>query len=190
MLIPDEVITEAAGDAKTAGLVKSKIEALAIRSDDDRIKAGRFVAELRRQITDLDKRRKAITKPIDQAKKQVMDLFRPAQEALQEASTILERALRQYDEDKRRAETLALEAARDEVDPVKARELVVAASAGPVDDGALTTVVTLDFEITDPAAVPREYCAPVPALIRQQVQAGNTSIPGVRVFEKTSYRRR
>lgn len=43
-----------------------------------------------------------------------------------------------------------------------------------------------DFEIVDAAQVPREFCTPDQAAIRQAVKAGIREIPGVRVFEKTT----
>jgi len=40
------------------------------------------------------------------------------------------------------------------------------------------------FEIEDAAQVPREYCEPSDKRIRQAVQGGARTIPGVRIFEK------
>lgn len=46
------------------------------------------------------------------------------------------------------------------------------------------------FDITDPGEVPREFCSPDPAKIRDAVKMGGRMIPGVRIFEdvKTVFR--
>lgn len=45
---------------------------------------------------------------------------------------------------------------------------------------------TMDFEILDPTLVPREYCSPDEKLLREAVKNQVNTIPGVRIFEKTS----
>lgn len=45
---------------------------------------------------------------------------------------------------------------------------------------------TMDFEILDPTLVPRSYCSPDESLIREAVKNGVDSIPGVKIFLKTS----
>jgi hypothetical protein len=56
------------------------------------------------------------------------------------------------------------------------------------DAGKVTFVKTWDFEIIDPAAVPRDYLAVDEKAVRKAVKDGLREIPGVRVFEKTSTR--
>lgn len=41
------------------------------------------------------------------------------------------------------------------------------------------------FRVTDESLVPREFCAPVPMLIREAVKNGARDIPGVQIFEET-----
>lgn len=41
-------------------------------------------------------------------------------------------------------------------------------------------------EITDPEAVPRDYCDPSPARIREAIKAGIREIPGVRIYEDST----
>lgn len=43
---------------------------------------------------------------------------------------------------------------------------------------------TWDFEVTDAALVPREFCQPNEVAIRMAVRGGNREIAGVRIFEK------
>jgi hypothetical protein len=66
---------------------------------------------------------------------------------------------------------------------------VVVLSPPPKVQG-VATVERYDFEVTDPSAVPREFCSPDPRLIRLRVQAlkSRTQIPGVRVFRADSMR--
>lgn len=92
-------------------------------------------------------------------------------------------------EEARLAEAVALEAAGDVETaerhlelPITAPPVEVVSAAPKVDGAGLRKNWT--FEITDPAAVPREFLMPDEMKIRKYVKAmeGETKIPGVRVW--------
>jgi len=208
------------------------------------------VRECARMYAGLDAQRKAITKPLDEAKQQVMDLFRPALDLLDQAKRTGGNKVAEYQrklEDERRRkqaeveaaarkerERLAREAAdaqakadfeanelrlkaadaelagrtaeaakmlaraetKEEAGAAKAMDLTAEAAAIP-STVVLPTVPTFagistrelwDFEIVDPAQLPREYLMPDEKAIRGVVKAmkGKTAIPGVRVFNRGS----
>lgn len=159
----------------------------------------------------LDEVRKAITAPMDAAKKAVMDFFRGPSEQLTQAEGKLKAAMVTYqrelerkEAEERRAAEEAARAERERLEVAAAR----AADRGEFDRAAsietrAATVETVPvirreapkvtgvsfreawkFEITDPLAIPREYLSIDESKIRRVVQAmkGDTSIPGVRAY--------
>jgi len=81
---------------------------------------------------------------------------------------------------------LDAEAKEKNVEPVKVQAPVMptAPNVSRGEDGSSASIRRVwTFEVTDPAAVPREYCAPDPKLIREAVKAGVREIAGVNVFE-------
>ena len=79
--------------------------------------AAAELVTIKGRAKELDEERKRITKPMDDAKKAVMDIYKPAIERLGQAETALKDAISNYQKEQRRlAELAAAEAAR------KARE--------------------------------------------------------------------
>ena len=172
--------------------------------------AGRKLTEVKAQRKVLDDLRKSFTRPLDQAKKAIMDFFRTPEERLDAAENALKRAMVIWSNEQeriRRAEQAKLEEqARKEREKLMAR--AEAAAAKGKDEKALelaaqaSTVVApiaqttapkvtgisfrevWKFEVVDPAAVPREYLTVDEQKIRKVVGAlkGDTTIPGVRVW--------
>lgn len=93
-------------------------ETIVIASPETYQWAGEQLREIKSKAKELDERRKKITKPLDEAKKQVMDLFRPALEFLTQAETIIKRKMIVYQSEqekiRREAEAKAREAQRKE----------------------------------------------------------------------------
>lgn len=56
----------------------------------------------------------------------------------------------------------------------------------PGSGGKVTVTSRWTYEVEDDKAVPREYCAPSPGLLRAAVNRGVRSIPGVRIFSADS----
>lgn len=160
----------------------------------------------------LDDLRKSFTKPLDQAKKAIMEFFRGPEEKLARAESGIKRAMIGYQEveDRRRREAQAKadEAARKERERIQAQAAKAAAAgkaerAEQLQQRASSVVAPLvqretpkvsgvqtrevwKFEVTDPAQVPREYLSVDESKIRRVVGAlkGDTVIPGVRVYSE------
>lgn len=89
-------------------------KAYTIDSADMRDLAARELTKIKALQKSVDDQRKAITKPIDVAKKAVMDLFRAPTDYLEQAEVILKGAIQTFDraeQQKRIAEQAALEEA-------------------------------------------------------------------------------
>lgn len=139
-----------------------------------------------KKITVIDERGKALKTfygelpETDQEIPQVKLAFTQAINELLETRSILSKA--QVDE---------AQAARDKAIR-KAKEIEAAAAvqsetkkavAAPKTGVRMRTVVT----VTDPAAVPREYCDPNITRIREAIEAGVKTIPGVTVTQERSF---
>lgn len=176
--------------------------------------AGEELKKVKAAAKRLDEIRKSMTKPIDMAKKAIMDFFREPEAKLQRAEAGIKRAMIAYADEqeriRREEQRKAEEAARKEREKLEAQAAKALASgkvekAEQLEQRAATVVAPVinreppkvagvntrevwKFEITDAAAVPREYCSPDEKKIRGVVQAlkGDAKIPGVRVWSEKS----
>lgn len=162
----------------------------------------------------LDELKKKITRPIDAAKKAVLELFRSPEDKLSRAESGIKRAMIGFQDEQerfRRAEQLRVddvarrERERLEAQARKAQESGKVAKAEILEQRAATVVAPIinrtppkmagvqtrevwKFEVTDPASVPREYLIVDESKIRRVVGAlkGDTNIAGVRVWPEKS----
>jgi hypothetical protein len=141
---------------------------------------------IKAKATSLEEQRKAITAPLDAAKKQVMDLFRNPVELLGKAEAILKGKLLAYQQEEQRkareAQLAAERAAQEERDRLAAEaaklvaegregeamvkqavaEMIVAAPPAvqePAKVAGLSMRSTLDFELVDFQALIRHVAA-------------------------------
>jgi hypothetical protein len=146
---------------KKASTMLNTAKAYEIDSPDMRDMAAQDLVKIKGLQKDLETQRKSITKPIDDAKKAVMDLFRGPTEYLEQAETLLKKAITVFDraeEQRRIAEQARLEAearaerarleqeaaardaaAREEAARLE-REAAAAATAGDVEAAARLAV--------------------------------------------------
>ena len=160
----------------------------------------------------LEDERTKITKPMDAAKKAVMDLFRKPQDFLVEAEKVIKGAMITYSNEQdrlRRAEQARLdEIARKEREKLEA-QAAKAQSAGKVEKAeaimekaqvvaapvveptvAKTAGISYrtvwEFEIVDETAIPREWLVPDQKAIGGAIRStqGKISIPGVKAIAR------
>lgn len=176
--------------------------------------AGEELKRVKDAQKKLDELRRGMTRPLDAAKKAIMDFFRGPEEKLARAEAGIKRAMLTYSEaeekKRREAQARAEEAARKERERLEA-QAAKAAAAGKVEKAAIleqaaaATVAPIavpepakvagvsmrevwKFEVVDPAAVPREFLVVDEKKIGAIVKAlkGDTNIAGIRVYvEKT-----
>jgi hypothetical protein len=161
----------------------------------------------------LETLRTSITQPLNASLRAINDFFRTPKARLDGAERCIKNALAKYSaeqERKRREEQARLEAQARKERERHAKQAAKAAAAGrvekaveneqraaavvaPIAQTAAPKVTGLmhrtawDFEVVDPAQVPREYLMVDEQKIRKVVGAlkGDTVIAGVRVFERT-----
>jgi hypothetical protein len=174
--------------------------------------AGEELKQIKAAQSRVDAVRKAITRPIDEAKAAAMAFFRPFVTKLEAAEIGIKRSMVVYAEqlaaqrreDQRRAD----EAARRTQERLRERALVAetsgkvekAAALGAQADAVVAPVIQRQppkvagvqtrevwkFVVEDEAKLPREYLVPDESKIRRVVQAlkGDARIAGVRVWSE------
>jgi hypothetical protein len=176
--------------------------------------AGADLTRIKAARKRLDDIRTGITRPMDAAKKAVMDFFRAPGEKLDQAERAIKRAMVDFTEEQERLrleeqrradeaarkerDRLAAQAARaaesgkiEKAEQLQARAATVVAPVISREPPKVTGVSTRDvwkFEIVNEMEVPREYLMVDESKIRKVVGAlkGETRIAGVRVWPEKS----
>ena len=185
---------------------------LVIQSPEAYEFAAAKLQEVKGRRKTLEDLRKSMTRPLDDAKARIMALFREPGDRLEQAEAALKRALVVFSDEqerKRRAEQARLDelarkererlqrqadaaAAKGREERAAVLESTAAAVVAPVAQTVAPKVAGLSFrsvwqfEVVDPAAVPREYLMVDEAKIRKVVAAlkGDTVIAGIKVREE------
>lgn len=151
-----------------------------------------FLSEVKNRYSQVDAKKRSITRPLNDALEATRALFHPALDALKSAEVVLKKRLSVLHAEEQREKRRQLEAAQAGVDTgneaaVKAALETMAKVQGSSDVPGVSYSTVWKFEVTDPAAVPREFCSPDERLIRAVVRQrkGETAIPGVKVWEDT-----
>lgn len=158
------------------------VKHLEIATSEDFEYASQLARGARTNWKRLDERRQTITKPILASKRGVDALFKPALDALAEIQRILEGKIGTYVSVQRAAATEAMTRTAE----------TFAAGGTPTEPipevphaAGIRVSEVWDFEVINPAEVPREYCSPDPVLIRAAIWYADTPrtaprpIPGV-----------
>lgn len=187
--------------------IKDQIDELAnegrsivIADNDSYIHAGNYLKKLKAAQKDLDDRRKGMTRPMDEAKKKVMDFFRPFEAKISELETSLKQSLIKYqavvdariqaelEEKRKKDEAEAAERAKDaaffgetsvELEPTPVEDQMK--NVAPVVSG-ISTKTVWEYEIIDASKLPIEMLMPDPKKIRAAVDFGMRDVPGLRIF--------
>lgn len=191
--IEDDAIAKAVADfGKRATAFLKRAEAARKAEKELWLEGGRRVDTTFREIVT------PVSKLLAEAKQMVGD-YQAQKMAAERARREAEAARLQAEAD--RVATAALRGQGDvaaAVESERAAQIATAAvQAAPAELGRVTdnagAVVAQarsrwEYEITDPAALPREYLIPADVKIAAVVRAlkGETNIPGVRVFERLS----
>ncbi len=119
--VPAETRNEIASLAELA----QQSASLAIKSQPEYQEAADLLTEIKRRGKALDEKRKAITSPLDAAKKATMDMFRPAVDAIAEFEKSVKAKMgdfvREQDRLRREAEAKAAEKARKDQERLMAQ---------------------------------------------------------------------
>lgn len=195
-----------------ASVIVTRAKSFVIKTNVSYELAAEELKHIKGAAKRLDDIRKAITKPMDEAKTAVMNLFRAPAESLTEAEGIIKDEMRTYLAEVERKAVAERRAAEKAATEERERLQVAAAKAaetGAVEEAlaiaeqmsvaatpivreapnvqGIATVERWTFEITDAALIPREYLLIDESKIRKVVAAlkKDCAIPGVRVYPET-----
>jgi hypothetical protein len=160
----------------------AQLRALTIASEEAFAWAGAQLLEAKARAQALEAKRKEITGPILAAKTAVDNLFKPLIGRYEQAEEILKAKIGDW--------TSQVEANRRAIMQSSAQEYQAGGTPTaiipePAKVQGISVRKVWEFEITDPAAVPRELCSPDGTKIRAWIKMGHTaSVPGVRIFER------
>ena len=197
---------------KDANARKEKAQCIVIKNDSDAQLAGVELKETKSRIRTLDEERKKITKPLDDAKKAAMELFKKPTDILLKAEQILKQSILTYNkkqEDKRREEEAKLQREADkrqreleaqakkheekgnfekaEARRALADEVVpaIAPTSAPKIAGIQKRTIW-GYKVVDLSLVPREYMIVNETMLGQTAKSskGTLKIPGVEFFSK------
>lgn len=181
----EESAEECAGLLRRLAVMRRDVE-------EDRKRLTRPLMDVKAQ---LDGRYKALTGRIEEAERHVKDLLRPwllkkQEEEERRAAEARRKAEEIAAEARRKAEQEAAETGAEVVLPVEAvvPEIRAQSASTRSADGGAGLAKRWTFEVTDPAAVPRQYLAVDEPAIRRAVQGGEREIPGVRIYQAVDVR--
>lgn len=198
METPDEKLGEIAKDLE---VITAEADTYTIQSQNDIAIATDFLVKVKARAKRIEELRQFFVKPLNDQVKAINDRFKAVIKPLEEIEAKVKRSISDYtleQERLRREEEWKLqelhakemakkekaaEKAGTEFVPTVAPKIEKSMPSVKTESGKTTTIKVWKFEVTDAAAVPREYLVVDETLIRKAVQAGAREIPGVRIYE-------
>ena len=166
------------------------VSSLIVADDAHFATAGVCLGEVKGRYKELETQRKAITKPLLDAKKGIDALFKPALTSLKDAEGSIKSGMAQYQmklqREQQAAAAAAAKAAEEKAPVEEVKELLVQAAKTepPKVEGVSMRMIT-KFEVTDASKLPRHLLVPDMPKVRNAVLSG-VKVPGVRVWEEPS----
>lgn len=165
---------------------------MTITSSEDMSDATSKLSELNKFADNIKIEKEKITKPINEALKEVRAKYKPVEDMVDEAISILKKKMGDYqmeairiqkEQEKVIAEKLAsgkikVETALKRMDKVEEVENKV-----KTENGSVSFRTEKDFQVEDISLLPKEYLLPNEVSIRSAMKKG-TELPGVKYFEK------
>jgi hypothetical protein len=150
--------------------------------------ASLWVKEVKKKWNHLDETRKALGKPLREGLEQIQGYFKPAQDALKKAESILKAKIAEGNQRAQQAQQQALAAAQQAHATGNMQGTIAAAQQAATADVALPQGISqqmvVKFEVVDPSQLPGQYWSPDSNLIQAAINAGWRQIPGVRIWEE------
>jgi hypothetical protein len=193
----------------TITAIKDQIESLAsegkalvITDNASYIEAGEFLKRIKQAQKKVDETRKGMTKPLDESKKKIMDLFRPVEARIADAEASVKDSLLTYQTEQAKRLEAELEAKRkrDEVElaeKIKDAEFFgekdvefgtsevadMPVNVQPVVSG-ISTKSVWTYEIENESLIPMEYFSLDESKIKKAVDFGIRNVPGLKIYQK------
>lgn len=175
--------------------VVRKAEALTIKVSDDETAAYDILKAIKERTTVIEKRRKAITQPLNTSLKATNALFKELSGPLKEADGIIRNKILEFREKReevarKRQERLEVKAeeAEEAGDDERAEELAERAENVEAKVGDSVTAKRWTFEVIDIKEVPLMYLQLDSVAIRLAIRNGERKIAGLNIYQESSVR--
>ena len=187
--------------------ISEQVQATVIATIDDYAMAAEFTRRIKERYSKLEEMRKQITKPLDQAKKGVMDLFRVPSGLLTNSEIMLKTKMLKYQRDqekirKAQEEKLRIETEKEKTKLLKKAEKIIETKPEKADElrqqaeelvpptfeqpetklPGLSTRTIWKADVFDQNIVPHTYMIPNQKMLDEIARAskGLIKVPGVR----------
>lgn len=151
------------------------VENFEIRSEEDQSFAAEILREIKVKHEEVEKKRTSITKPLNQALREVNNLFRPLKQALEKSEKLLKYKIAEYQQEQEKENARRLIEAAQSDSPEEAQEALSSIQSTTSPKG-VNVRYKWKAKIVDESKIPRKYLVPDVSLI--EADAPN-KIPGV-----------
>jgi len=172
--------------------LENQANTIVIEDDAGHRQAVDLVATLKETGSRIKNKKESITKPLNEALRNVRDMFRPIEDQFSSAESIIKGKLLDYtrkvNEEARKKEealakrvekgTMKMETAEKKLDTIERVDNTTKGDVGKVSIKKIKKV-----RIADESKLPREYLVPDMVLIRKDALGGK-EIPGVEIYEE------
>lgn len=174
--------------------LENEANALAVTNQEEYEKAIDLVARMKAFSKSVKERKEAITKPLNEALRNVRSMFQPVEDELENAEAEIKGKLLEY---KREQDRIAQEKAEKIADRVERGTMTLATGEKRIEEvqqqspgthtktavGQIQIRRVRKVQITDEMAIPRKYLVPDLGAIRRDALAG-IEIPGVETYDE------
>ena len=187
-----EVALEASSQSEEADEALDLIKGIRLATNDDLKMAVVTVAEMKDKRGAVEAVLKRFTGPLKGVIKDIEGMFKPAMRALDECEALMKRKISSFAEEQAEKRDRLLAAAGEAVsesDQAASRALIAEAENHVIEKVPGLSVRELwDGEVTDAAAIPREFLIPDVKALKAMTRArkGDPGIPGWRAFPTSS----
>jgi len=166
---------------------------ITVTDADQDLYASWFLKELRKKRDTIEEARLAITRPLDAAKKRIMDSVSPTLKKLEAVDTALTKTILEYREKKEKERQAALKVS-DEKALLEAKEnnSVLELVENMFDcEKDMVTQKTWTYRVTDISKVNKKYILENSVLLNKLAKqtCGQIEEPGIEFYEKVTLRR-
>lgn len=184
--------------SREAVKISEQIETIKIRKDTDLAEANEVLLAIKRTANNIEKKRKAITQPLNASLKEINAMFKEPASKLKVAETIIKAEMLNYQDrvDRRAAKRIAKiqdQVDSGELDMSKGMEKMAGIKQGPsgiANEGGTTSFKTTQrIEIEDVTLIPAGYFMRERVLeairmeIESDVRSGAAVPPGSKIIE-------
>jgi chromosome segregation ATPase len=184
-------INQAKKEIKSLELKVQEIKVGKIKNDEELKAASSYLTQLNNLKREITEKKESITKPLNEALKNIRSLFYPLENKVNDLVLELKNRIAKYEEEKRKLiekerKELAKKVEKGELKIEHALSVLEQQpmnSSIKTEDGKVSFRMIKEVVIENESLIPREYLVPDMVRIRRDALNGK-NIPGVKVIER------